>query len=931
MRTKLLLASGLFGVIAVVSLLLLWSDSAIRASNTTEELPSMASPTGPGKVAPEVIEALSRESSVSVIVSLGGAPAPSAVGPQIDIAALTENTAARASRVLASLVPGEFELRQQYQVLPALSGDATVAGVWALAAQPDVVHVGLNFEVRAELAQAVPLIGADDVHNLLGVTGEGVVVAVLDTGIDTDHPLLLDDVNHQMCFLSGGGCPGGDTTGPSAEDGHGHGSHVSGIITSAGPPAGVAPDALIDAFKVLDDSGTGTFANVIAAYDEIIVNHPEVDVINMSLGTGSSYYPGKCQTIIPAFTTAIATARAMGMTTFAASGNNASKFQIGYPACLNDVVSVGAVYDADVGDPGWGTCTDSTTAADQVVCFSQSNTSLDLLAPGSQIDSTVPGGGLANFSGTSMASPAAAAVAALLLESEPLLTPVDVETRLKETGVPVTDAGNGVTTCRVDAYEAVLNDGGFICPLVGPPPSPPPPPPPPPNDDFVDAYIAPDPREYADAQLTTGATTELSEPSPCGDIGSTVWYSFTPSSTETLTMNTFGSGFDTVLALYTGPSVGSLALVRCNDDFGGGLQSQVRFSVAAGTTYHIQVGGFNGAGGSLTLNLNTPVVPPCPVVPTFSFSIADPVGDNFGLPNPNHDIISVAGEGDDSLLCLTIEFAGPVDPYDSGSGQKVAGWMEFDTDQDPTTGVPPGLALLDLFCPDPAGMGMESLLEAWASGGFGRLDGTLVPITFGTTSFVVFIPLSLIGGDTAFDFNVLMGTTAGGLDWSDCAPYDGGCIRSQGYICGEPSPTPTDTPTPTFTPTDTPTDTPTPTITPTPTPTPPDTDGDGCNDVQESGPDETLGGRRDPLNPWDFYDVLGPGAALPTDGVIDLPNDILGVIQRFSPTGVPPYDVQFDRGVSSGPNPWNMTAPDGVIDLPNDILGVILQFNHSCQ
>ena len=111
----------------------------------------------------------------------------------------------------------------------------------------------------------------------------------------------------------------------------------------------------------------------------------------------------------------------------------------------------------------------------------------------------------------------------------------------------------------------------------------------------------------------------------------------------------------------------------------------------------------------------------------------------------------------------------------------------------------------------------------------------------------------------------------------------------------------------------------------------PDTDGDGCVDLREDGADETLGGLRDKTDPYDFYDVLGPGAALPTDGIIDLPNDILGVMLRFSPQGQPPYDVQFDRGPSTGPNPWNMTAPDGVIDLPNDILGVILQFNHRCQ
>ncbi|MCI0855543.1 MAG: hypothetical protein J4N98_02545, partial [Chloroflexi bacterium] len=107
MRTKLLLAAGILGIAAIVSLLL-WPDGSIRASNTTQQLSPSALPSGAGKVAPEVIDALSSASSVSVIVSLAGAPAPSAVGPPIDIAALTENTAARASRVLASLVPGEF-------------------------------------------------------------------------------------------------------------------------------------------------------------------------------------------------------------------------------------------------------------------------------------------------------------------------------------------------------------------------------------------------------------------------------------------------------------------------------------------------------------------------------------------------------------------------------------------------------------------------------------------------------------------------------------------------------------------------------------------------------------------------------------------------------------------------------------------------------
>jgi CSLREA domain-containing protein len=136
-------------------------------------------------------------------------------------------------------------------------------------------------------------------------------------------------------------------------------------------------------------------------------------------------------------------------------------------------------------------------------------------------------------------------------------------------------------------------------------------------------------------------------------------------------------------------------------------------------------------------------------------------------------------------------------------------------------------------------------------------------------------------------------------------------------------------PTPTTTPTSTPTITPTPT--PAKQPKPADTDGDGCADEHENGPDEKLGGRRDYQNPYDYYDVLGAGGG-PPDQIIDLPNDILGVVFHYAPSGAEPaYDVNFDRGPSAGPNAWNMTAPDGVIDLSNDILGVVLQYQHNCQ
>ncbi len=107
-----------------------------------------------------------------------------------------------------------------------------------------------------------------------------------------------------------------------------------------------------------------------------------------------------------------------------------------------------------------------------------------------------------------------------------------------------------------------------------------------------------------------------------------------------------------------------------------------------------------------------------------------------------------------------------------------------------------------------------------------------------------------------------------------------------------------------------------------------DWDNDGCSDWNEMGTDKTSGGKRDPFNPYDFYDVAGNAG--PPDGEIDLFLDILGVILHYSLDGSPPYDVRFDRGTSVGPNSWNMTGPDGSIDLFVDILGVIVQYGHDC-
>jgi hypothetical protein len=164
----------------------------------------------------------------------------------------------------------------------------------------------------------------------------------------------------------------------------------------------------------------------------------------------------------------------------------------------------------------------------------------------------------------------------------------------------------------------------------------------------------------------------------------------------------------------------------------------------------------------------------CPTTPDFSFTVPDPTGDTFGFGPVQHDITLISAKGDASTFCLTVEFAGPVDPADAGTGQEVVGFIEFDTDENATTGFSGGV---DFFCPNFAGIGVDATLDMFSvSGGFATIvpSGDLVPIIFNDNSFTAVIPLSALGGDNSFNFAKVLGTFA---EPTDCAP-NGGSIHS---------------------------------------------------------------------------------------------------------------------------------------------------------
>lgn len=248
-------------------------------------------------------------------------------------------------------------------------------------------------------------------------------------------------------------------------DDNGHGTHVSGIAASSDATyRGAAPEARIIAAKVLDSAGRGYFSDVAAAVDWGIINKGKynISVISMSLGDGGEYNNPAVQCDPFATAMAINTAYQEGIFVAVASGNEGHTNGISYPACASNATSVGAVYDADVGRKQWGTppiCTDAATSADKIVCFTNRDEILDILAPGSVITSTIPGGGFGDASGTSMATPHVAGVAALMKGKNPSLTPQEIRYSMKFTGIGIYDPATGLTFKRVDAAEAVASVG----------------------------------------------------------------------------------------------------------------------------------------------------------------------------------------------------------------------------------------------------------------------------------------------------------------------------------------------------------------------------------------------------------------------------------------------------------------------------------------
>ncbi|MDP9444712.1 MAG: S8 family serine peptidase [Actinomycetota bacterium] len=300
---------------------------------------------------------------------------------------------------------------------------------------------GIN-RVDAELSTTARIDGVDQRVD--------VDVAVIDTGIDLDHP----DLN---VYRTGAkNC----STGRSADDGNGHGTHVAGTvgaIDDTNGVVGVAPGARVWPVRVLNANGSGSFSDIICGIDYVTANADKIEVANMSLG-GSGSDDGNCgRSNNDAMHQAICNSVAAGVTYAVAAGNSAEDAARHVPAAYDEVITVSALADFD-GLPGGGAAPTCRSDVDDTFAnFSNHGADIDLIAPGVCINSTWKGGGYNTISGTSMASPHVAGGAALYLATHPGASPSTVKSALQSAGTTDWNASDDPDGTK----ERLLNVGAF--------------------------------------------------------------------------------------------------------------------------------------------------------------------------------------------------------------------------------------------------------------------------------------------------------------------------------------------------------------------------------------------------------------------------------------------------------------------------------------
>ena len=346
----------------------------------------------------------------------------------------------------------------------------------SIRAESDTANVFINNQT-VQIEQANPgdnpafdLIGLTQLRNdsrFAGLNGSGFSVAVIDTGIDTDHPLLAPNYIGGYDFFDNDADP---------NDPDGHGTHIAGTIGATDATIGVAPGVNLIGLRVLDDNG-GSLTDVEDALEWVLANREQykITVVNLSLGIG--FFGSEAEVQGDILADDIQRLEAVGITVVAAAGNDyfansgqPNQENLAFPA-ISSTLAVGAVWqDGSETNVSWQDGSiDYTTGADRIASFSQRLNSPNVVfAPGAIITSTTLGGGIGVSAGTSQATPHVSGAIAILQQASleftgRLLTSEEVREILFTTGDPIVDGDDeddniintGGNFVRINIYKAV--------------------------------------------------------------------------------------------------------------------------------------------------------------------------------------------------------------------------------------------------------------------------------------------------------------------------------------------------------------------------------------------------------------------------------------------------------------------------------------------
>ena len=373
-----------------------------------------------------------------------------------------------------------FEPSWRFHHIPIIAGTIQTDLLDELLSVEGVVFLTLNGEMRMTLDNAIGIHHADTVWDL-GYTGEGISIAIIDTGIDPLHVGLNDFDDDPttndpkvVAFydaLDGSGDDGSGETEPY--DDQGHGSHCAGISAGTGaveegplsdgatPYRGIAPDAWLVGVKVLDSGGSGSFAEVMKGMEWTIDNKIKYNIRAASMSLGGVWLIELTQEQEERITHLANEMVAAGISLMIAAGNSAGYGTIGTPGAAKDVITVGSTEDSkdlavysSKGPTHEGQIKPNVAAIGSAVMSVEANS----------------GNGYASYSGTSMATPMVAGMAALLLQANPDLQPLMIRTILESTSEfkflthpvrPNNDYGWGFVLMDAALDEAIQYDASL--------------------------------------------------------------------------------------------------------------------------------------------------------------------------------------------------------------------------------------------------------------------------------------------------------------------------------------------------------------------------------------------------------------------------------------------------------------------------------------